>query len=155
MDDEIDKAEMLAFFDSNMPMDRQYDRQLADKIFAIFDSDHSGKISVDEFIKTFIHIEEELKSHRTQVLSKLKAEKARSYEINKKTESYKLEKINNEGISDSAVLRCIITSIDFTSSNQEIDERISVRLKFEDQTDETEENYVNNQIIDINETFEL
>src|SRR5690242_15721488 len=69
MDDQIDKPELFAFLDSNMN-GRRFDRQLGEKMFSLLDTDKSGKVSVEEFIKTFIHIEEELKNHIKEMQNK-------------------------------------------------------------------------------------
>ncbi len=130
MDDEINKEEMLAFFDSNMPSGKQYDRALADKIFNIFDTDKSGKISVDEFIKTFIHIEEELKSHKTQIKAKYQAELDKVEDLKKKMNFYRSENLNSEGIAPSAKLTIEIANVEFIRFKQY--SAIKIRLSFDD-----------------------
>lgn len=137
MDDEIDKEEMLRFFDSNMTDGRLYDRDLADKIFKIFDADRSGKVSVDEFIKTFIHIEEELKTNKSHIKGKYQAEKEKADEIKRKMDEYKGEKPNKNGVCPSGKLTCEIISIDFT---EKIDySSIKIRLLYEDDVQSTRE----------------
>ena len=153
MDDEINKDEMLQFFDSNMQNGKQYDRTLADKIFSIFDTDKSGKISVDEFIKTFIHIEEELKTHKTQIKAKYQAEKDKMEDIQKKVNYYRSEKLNSEGIAPSAKLTCEITNIEFLRKKS--NSYIKIRLSFEDITESTKPILNTNSVIYWNQKFEF
>lgn len=131
MDDHISMDEMLDFFDSSMPDGKKYDRELAKKIFNLFDIDHNGKISVDEFIKTFIHIEEELKSHRYQIKAKYLAEKDKYDDLLKKTNMYRGESLNSQGIAPSATLKCEITEVEFLRSTSSF-ESIKIRLTFDD-----------------------
>jgi len=137
MDDEIDKEEMLRFFDSNMPEGKLYDRDLADKIFKIFDADRSGKVSVDEFIKTFIHIEEELKTNKSHIKGKYQAEKEKSEEMKRKIDEYKGEKPNKNGVCPSGKLTCEIMSIEFMEKREY--SSIKIRLIYEDDVQSTRE----------------
>ena len=89
MDNSINKEEMLSFFDSNMPNGKKYDREVANKLFKIFDLDDNGKISVEEFIKTFIHLEEELKEFRLKLKAKYLNELSKCNDLKDKLDYYK------------------------------------------------------------------
>ena len=144
MDDQIDKEEMLAFFDSNMPNGKKYDREVADKIFKVFDTDNSGKITVDEFIKTFIHLEEELKEFKIKLKAKYLSEQAKCDELNEKAELYRnKEKINSEGLSNFANFNCEIKTVEFPKSFKGID-AIKIRVNYGNESKITKVIYINN-----------
>ena len=156
MNDEINKQEMLNFFDANMPNNKQYDRSLADKVFGIFDSDKSGKISVEEFIKTFIHMEEELKIHKSQLKDKINNEKKAQNEIQFEVNKFKNEQLNSEGLSELSVINCEIVDIEFIKSKENYNS-IKIRLTFGDYTESSGIIYINKEsdIVQISSKFNL
>jgi Ca2+-binding EF-hand superfamily protein len=156
MDDEIDKQEMLNFFDANMPNNKQYDRSLADKVFGIFDSDKSGKISVEEFIKTFIHMEEELKIHKSQLRDKILKEKKVLNDIQVEVNKYKNEQLNSEGLSLLSVINCEIVDIEFIKSKENYNS-IKVRLSIGDYNETSDLININKEsdIVQISSKFNM
>ncbi len=92
---------MTNFLDSHTTDGKIFDRNLADKIFRVFDVNADGKISIDEFIKTYIHMEEDLKSHKEMVLAKKNNEENKKKEYSNKLEDYnKIEKKYSNGMSN-------------------------------------------------------
>jgi hypothetical protein len=136
MDDEISKQEMLDFFDANMPEGKKYDRGLAEKIFTIFDSDKSGKISIDEFIKTFIYMEEELKSHKALMKSKYQNEKVKLELLRQELNSYRNEKFNENGLSDFSNIKCELLNVEFPSNSINFNS-IKIRITLGDEIQST------------------
>lgn len=155
MDDEISKTEMLNFFDSNMPNGKKYDRALADKIFNIFDTDKSGKISVDEFIKTFIHMEEELKKHKNSLILKQNEEKQAKEDVLLFLDKYSNEEINEEGLSKDANIECDVVDIDF--GNKQSKSIFKIRISFGDVIEYTKPLVTENDssITQVNSKFNL
>ena len=142
MDDQIDKEEMLAFFDHNMPNGKKYDREVANKIFKVFDADDNGKISVDEFIKTFIHLEEELKEFKIKLKAKYLNEQAKCDELNEKANYYRMkEVVNEEGLSNLSNFNCEIQKVEFPRSFQGI-EAIKIRITYGKESKSTKTIYI-------------
>lgn len=154
LDEEISINELIKFLDSNMPQGKQFDRTLADKIFSVFDVDKNGKISVDEFIKTFIHIEEELKAHRAQVNAKFQAEKDKMNDLLKKANVYKGEKLNQDGLAPNAKLTAEVNSVEFLEDIIEFSS-IKIRLSLGNDTYSTKTIALKGKNINLNEKFEL
>jgi len=154
LDEEISLSELIKFLDSNMTQGKIFDRSLAEKIFSVFDSDKSGKISIDEFIKTYIHIEEELKAHKALMKAKYQAEKDKMDDLLRKANYYKGEKLNEEGIAPNAKLTAEINNVEFASNLQEFN-NIKIRLSLGEDTFSTKNLSVRNRSILLKENFEL
>jgi hypothetical protein len=154
LDEEISISELIKFLDSNMPEGKLFDRTLADKIFSVFDVNKDGKISVDEFIKTFIHIEEELKAHRAQVNAKYQAEKDKMNDLLKKANVYKGEKLNQDGIAPNAKLTADINTVEFLADITEFN-NIKIRITYGNDTYSTKSIAVKGKSLNLNEKFEL
>lgn len=157
LDDSISKEELLKFLDSNMQDNKKFDRALAEKIFSIFDIDQSGLITIDEFIKTFLHIEEELKAHKAHITAKYQAEKDKMDDLKKKANFYKDEQMNNEGLASNAKLTVDICSfeIDEKSYDNKFNS-IKIRLTLGEHVFATRTiNVIDDKINEINEKVEL
>ena len=154
LDEEISMNELINFLDSNMPEGKEFDRNLADQIFSVFDTDGSGSISIDEFIKTYIHITEELKAHKAQVKAKYQAEKDKMDDLIKKANSYKGERLNHENLAPNAKLTCEIINVELASDFNEFN-NIKIRLTLGRENFETKAMPVNNRNITLKEIFNL
>ena len=130
LDDQIDQKELLTFLDSNMKDGRKFDRNLAKKIFEALDLDHNGRITVEEFIKNFISIEEEIKSHAKELQTKFYAEKEANAKLQKQMMENQSEKLNADGIGNNAKITIEITNIEFLKPITGLLERISIRIRF-------------------------
>lgn len=136
LDDQIDLEELLACLDSNMTNGKKFDRNLAKKIFSVLDLDDNGKITCDEFIKSFMQIEEEIKSHLNEMNAKYLFEKENNARLFKMMMESKNEKINEEGLGPNAKITIEITNIEFISTMRSF-QGISIRIKFGKEVKET------------------
>lgn len=135
LDDEIDFDELMSFFDDNLKEGEKYDREIARKIFTILDLDSSGKVSSEEFIKTFIHIEEELKSHKSRIKAKYISEKEKLEDIERRMKMNEKEELSREGVCENSKLECELKSVEFKESQKYSGVRI--RLRQEDSVEMT------------------
>ena len=147
LDDQISPQELLDFLDSNMKNGQKFDRGLANKIFEALDIDKSGKITCEEFIRNYISIEEDFKSHAKDLQLKYMQEKENNANLNKLLMENKNEKLNDEGIGQNAKLTIEISNIEFLKAISGIQQNISIRIKFGPNDRETkvlsgQENYV-------------
>lgn len=129
LDDQIDQKELIAFLDSNMRDGKKFDRNLAKKIFSVLDLDHNGKISCDEFIKSYIQIEEEIKSHLNELNAKYLNEKENNSKLYKQMMESRGEKLNGEGIGPNGKITIEITNIEFVTMIVGF-QGISIRIRF-------------------------
>lgn len=137
LDDMISKDELLDFLDSNMKNGQKFDRGLANKIFEALDIDQNGKITCEEFIRNFISIEEEIKAHAKELQAKYYTEKENNANLNKHIMENKNEKLNDQGISQMSKVTIEIANIEFLTPIVGVQERISIRVKFEGEEKET------------------
>jgi hypothetical protein len=147
LDDQISSDELLDFLDSNMKNGQKFDRGLANKIFEALDLDKSGKITCEEFMRNYISIEEDFTSHAKELHLKYMQEKDNNANLNKLLMENKNEKLNHEGIGQNAKLTIEISNIEFTKPMIDMQENISIRIKFGDNDRETkalsgQENFV-------------
>ena len=136
LDDEIEQEELLNFLDSNMKNGQKFDRGLANKIFEALDLDKSGKISCEEFIRNFISIEEEIKTHAKDLQTKYMTEKDKNLNIQKMLLENQTEKLNAEGIGQNAKITIEIYNIEFLRNLNAL-KRISIRIRFDVESKET------------------
>jgi hypothetical protein len=154
LDHEITQNELLSFLDSNMKNGQKFDRTLASKIFQALDLDQSGKITVEEFIKNYMSIEEEIKTHAKEVQSKLLIEKERNSQLQKLLHENQNEKLNTEGIGQNAKITIEIYNIEFVKIIEAL-KRISIRIRFEGESKETKLVTKDDNIAIWKEKFEL
>ena len=156
LDDQIDQKELLAYLDSNMKDGRIFDRNLAKKIFEALDLDHSGKITVEEFIKNFLSIEEEIKLHSKEIQTKYNLEKENNTKLRKLMLENQNEKINLHGIGENAKLTIEISNIEFLKSIKGLLDSIYIQLRYSEKKFKTKTILPDNDnIIVWNEKFEL
>lgn len=154
LDDEIDQQELLNFLDSNMKNGQKFDRGLANKIFEALDLDKSGKITVEEFIRNFISIEEEIKTHAKDLQSKYFSEKEKNANIQKMLLENQTEKLNAEGIGQNARITIEIYNIEFLRNMSPL-KKISIRIKLDNEAKETKLLKGEENIVVWKEKFEL
>lgn len=154
LDDEINQEELLNFLDSNMRNGQKFDRGLANKIFEALDLDKSGRITVEEFIRNFISIEEEIKTHAKDLQNKYMAEKEKNLNIQKMLLENQTEKLNAEGIGQNAKITIEIYNIEFLRNFSSL-KRISIRIRFESEAKETRQVSGEENVVVWKEKFEF
>ena len=123
-DEEITFNELLSFFQQKNPNVTDEDLQ---KIFELFDRDQNEKITIEEFIYSYIKLEEQLKikkSKLTNVKENLIDEK-QNYE--KKRLNYENEIMNGEISENSELLIQLIEALNLNSNSNNI---INAKVEF-------------------------
>ena len=123
-DEEITFNELLSFFQQKNPNVTEED---LNKIFELFDRDQNEKITIEEFIYSYIKLEEQLKikkSKLTNVKENLKDEK-QNYE--KKRLNYENEIMNGEISENSELLIQLIEALNLNSNSNNI---INAKVEF-------------------------
>ncbi len=133
-DSEVDQQELLDFLDSNMKNNKKFDRGVAKEIFKLMDLDTSGKISVEEFIKRYISIEDEIRRDIRDYQKIFLAEKENNAKLYKLMLQHKNE-ISNDRKNAKIILQ--ISTIEFFKQILGKLENISIKLKLDNQVAET------------------
>lgn len=154
LDSVLSQEELISFLDSNMKNGQKFDRSLANKIFEALDLDHNGKISVEEFIKNYLMIDNEIKSHSKELQNKYITEKEKHAQIQKLLLENRSEIINTEGISQNAKITIEIYNIEFVKIIDYL-KRLSIRIRFDGENKETRLVSNDNNIAVWRERFEL
>jgi Ca2+-binding EF-hand superfamily protein len=101
-DCQVDQRELLDFLDSRMKNRKKFDRSVAIEIFKLIDLDQNGKISVEEFIKRYISIEDEIRRDIRDYQKILLVEKENNSRMYKLMMQYKNENLNEKGMGSNA-----------------------------------------------------
>ena len=80
----------------------QFDRNIATKLFSYIDKDNKGEIFVQDFIKGYIFLEEDIKKTLSKFQKRYNEVKKESNELANKCMESQNEKINAEGLSDKS-----------------------------------------------------
>jgi len=136
-DCEVDQRELLDFLDSRMKNRKKFDRSVAIEIFKLIDLDQNGKISVEEFIKRYISIEDEIRRDIRDYQKIFMVEKENNSRMYKLMMQYKNENLNEKGIGSNAKIILQISSIEFFKQIQGKLENISIKLRLDNQVAET------------------
>jgi hypothetical protein len=131
-----------------------FDRQLAHKIFETLDLDRSGSISVEEFIKSYLSIEDEIKSTVKEFQAKYMKEKDNNIKLKKLVMENQNEKINEEGIGQNAKITIEITEVEFLKHISGI-KGISIRIVYREDVKDTKFVAGMSEKINVKEKFEL
>lgn len=154
MDDNIDQQELIDFLDANMQNGKTFDRNLAKKIFSVMDFNQDGNVSIEEFIKTFIQIEDEIKAHSKELQLKHSLEKENNNKLYKQMMEHKNERLNDNGIADDSKLNIEITNIEFLTPIKQYD-GISIRIIFNNESKSTKVLSSVSNLLTWKEKFEL
>jgi len=153
LDDQIDKEELISYLDSMMKNGQRFDRNLANKIFEALDLDKNGKITVEEFIRNYISIEEEIKSHSKELQTKYFAEKEKNTNLQKLLLENQNEKMNRDGLGQNAKISVEISNIEFLRKFSPLN-KISILVRFNNDSKETRMVSADQNIVVWKEKFE-
>lgn len=153
LDDYIDYKELLDFLDSLMKNGKKFDRNIAKDIFKILDLNEDNKVTVQEFLKTFIGIfdtiDQQVKVFETQLI----AEQNKKKELEFSVREFINEPVNEEQLSPNAKFLLEITNIEFARRNNDY-KGIRIVVKFDEQVKNTKIISVKNDLF-WKEKFEL
>ena len=154
-DDNLDQSELIEFLDSNMSNCRKFDRNIFKKIFEILDKDNDGKVSIDEFIGTYIEKQEELKIHQEGLRTTIENEKDKMQKYKKLTLENQQEILNANNISQNAKLGLEILNLHLLSSTlQKSIKLITVKCRLGSNSQNTFPRSAND-LNNINQKFEF
>ena len=118
LDSVLTSSELLSFLDNRMKSG-QFDRTIATKLFSYIDKDNKGEISVQDFIKGYIFLEEDIKKTLTKFQKKYNEVKKMNDELANKCMESQNEKINSEGLSEKSKITLIFSEIEVLSNREQ------------------------------------
>jgi hypothetical protein len=135
--DRFDLPQLQRFLDSYMKNGNKFDKVLAQKIFSLSDLDHDGKLTTEEFVKTYLQIEDEIKTHSKDLHNKY------TIETQHKESNYKLmlanrdERLNAEGLCEDAKVEIEIADIEFLRNTRLELSNVSIRMSIGEMSQQT------------------
>jgi hypothetical protein len=156
-EDRFDQQQMLRFLDSLMRNGNKFDRALAQKIFTLSDLDDDGKLTTQEFVKTYLMIEEEIKTNSKNYQTNYLMEKDNCDKLYKLMLENKNENLNSEGLCPDAKATIEISDIEFLNKMKLRLNNISIKMTLHDVSNQTRTIKIkdtDNKLI-LNETFSL
>ena len=154
LDSVLTSSELLSFLDNRMKSG-QFDRNIATKLFSYIDKDNKGEISVQDFIKGYIFLEEDIKKTLTKFQKKYNEVKKMNDELANKCMESQNEKINSEGLSDKSKITLIFSEIEVLS-NREQYQIFIVETNYNRETKEIDIDFDNQTVLQLeNKEIEL
>ena len=146
----------IRYFLNNRTKDGQFDQTLASKLFAILDVDDQNRITVEEFIKGYLHFEADLKKNNDEFNKKFAQEQNNFNNLEEQCRLYKSEKLSPEGFCENAKITVEITDVNIQKEIEGINS-IIIRVIYNDDIKEKKLliNEANNNNLVVNEKFEF
>lgn len=135
LDGEIDKNELIDFLDSNCRSGK-FDRNLANKIFSILDLDKNGRITIDEFIKSYVGIIDDIKSQIRELEINYKQEDKNRARMELLVKQNLNEVLNDEDLGPNSKFIIEIINIEYLKSRLTYD-GILIRIFFDNKKEST------------------
>ena len=153
LDGDIDQYELLDFLDSNSKSGK-YDRKMAKKIFSILDIDHKGKIKIDEFIKSYVGIIDEVKSQIKEMERNFQFEAKNKTKLELMAIQNFHEVLNDEELGPNSKFTIEIINIEYLERKLTYD-GIFVEITFGNKNEVTKIISTNSQNLVWQQKFEL
>ena len=145
---EIGQDEIIYFLNKKSK-NGQFDITLINKIFQFMGIEGDSKITVDDFINSYIQFEEELNKNIIEFKKRIINEQNSYNAYQEECYKYKNEKLNSEGFSENAKLLINITDIEIKKQLRNVEEAL-LYLIYNSQKEELKFEY-SNDVIDFNE----
>ena len=124
LDDYVDFRELIDFLDSLMKPGNNFDRNIAKEILKILDTDRNQKITVEEFIKTFLEIYENLNSQIIKIEKALISEKNKLKNLEVSVREFINEPVNENQIGPNSKFFLEIYNIEFLNHPVEFNNQL-------------------------------
>ena len=146
----------IRYFLNNRTKDGQFDPTLAQKLFSILDVDDQNRITVEEFIKGYLHFEADLKKNNDEFNKKFMQEQNNFNNLEEQCRLYKSEKLSPEGFCENAKITVEITDVNIQKEIEGINS-IIIKVIYNDDIKEKKLliNEANNNNLIVNERFEF
>lgn len=131
----VDKNELIDFLDSNSRAGK-FDRNLANKIFSILDLDQNGEITIEEFIKSYVGIIDDIKTQIRELEINYKQEDKNRARLELLVKQNLNEVLNNEDLGPNSKFIIEIINIEYLKSRLTYD-GILIRIFFNNKREMT------------------
>jgi hypothetical protein len=150
---EIDQNELLNFLDLQSKGGK-FDRNLAKHIFAILDIDKNGKISKEEFIKSYVLIIEDVQKQVKELESGYKAEEKNISKLDLLKKTNINEVLNDNQLGPNSKFLIEIININYLKNQMNFD-GILIKISFLNKEEKTKMLSLSKNELVWNEKFEL
>jgi len=155
LDDRLDIDELQHFLDANMKNGKNFDSDLTRRIFSLIDLNHDEKISCQDFITTYIMIDDEISNQSREVIRKYEQEKTNNEKLFKLMMENKNEVLNSDGIGPKGSITIVIKDIMFPNEDLIDYQGISIKCIFDEKSKQTKTLKKFDSKMIWNEKFEL
>lgn len=143
---EIGQDEIIYFLNQKSK-DGRFDTNLTNKLFEIVGiEDETTKITVEDFINSYIQLEEDLNQNNMEFKKKIIEEQNSFHLFQEQCYKYRNEKLNSEGFSENAKLSMEITDIEIKKNLRNVD-TVILCLIYNKQIEEIKFDYSNDVIV--------
>ena len=153
LDGEIDQNELMDFLDSNCKS-KKFDRNLAKNIFSILDLDKNGKISKEEFIKSYVSIIDDVKNQTKELETAYRAEEKNKAKLDLEKRSNVNEVLNQDQLGPNSKFLIEIININYLKNQMNFD-GILIKISFLNKEEKTKMLSLSKNELVWNEKFEL
>jgi len=153
LDGEIDQNELIDFLDSESKGGK-FDRTLAKNIFSILDMDKNGKISIEEFIKSYVSIIDDVKRQVKELESGYRAEEKNKSRLDLLKKNNINEVLNEQELGPNSKFLIEIINIEYLKNKMNFD-GISIKISFLNRVENTKILSINTNELVWEEKFEL
>ncbi len=127
--------ELIDFLDSNCRSGK-FDRNLANKIFSILDLDKNGRITIDEFTKSYVGIIDDIKSQIRELETNYNQEDKNRTRLDLLVKQNLNEVLNNEDLGPNSKFIIETINIEYLKSRLTYD-GILIRIFFNNKKETT------------------
>lgn len=100
LEHKLSQEEILTFLNENSKSG--FDLNLSSKLFQVLGLDESQKITVEDFITSYIQFEDDLEQNNIELKNKITNEQNNLNIFQEEAHKYKDEKLNEEGFCENA-----------------------------------------------------
>lgn len=150
---EIDQNELVNFLDSQSKGGK-FDRNLAKNIFMILDIDKNGKISKEEFVKSYVSIIEDVQNQVKELESGYRAEEKNRAKLDLLKKSNTNEVLNENQLGPNSKFLIEIINIEYLKNQMNFD-GIFIKISFLNKDESTRVLSLNTSELVWQEKFEL
>ena len=137
----------IIYFLNQKSKDGRFDTNLTNKLFEIVGiEDENTKITVEDFINSYIQLEEDLNQNNIEFKKKIIEEQNSFHIFQEQCYKYRNEKLNSEGFSENAKLTMEITDIEIKKNFRNVD-TVILCLIYNKQIEEIKFDYSNDVIV--------
>lgn len=148
----VSKRDIIDFLDRHVPKGN-FDKSLIEKLFLVMELEDENIVTVENFIKNYINLEDEVKNALMVCQKKLEQEKNKIKEYERQIDNYKGEEVNEDGLCEDTKLTVNLDKLECLENFQNF-QWLKLSVIFQGEEKKTTI-YLGDTIIELNKTYEL